>query len=70
MLSKKTLKFLMEKYPIGSRVELLVMDDICAPPIGTQGTVTGIDAIGSLLVDWDNGSRLHVIYGIDKVKNV
>lgn len=31
------------RYPIGTRVELVEMDDAQAPPIGTQGTVTGVD---------------------------
>lgn len=32
------------------------MDDTQAPPIGTLGTVIGVDAIGSLLMSWDNGN--------------
>ena len=56
------------RYPIGTRVELVEMDDAQSPPIGTQGTVTGVDDTGSLLVDWDNGSELNVIYGVDRVK--
>ena len=58
------------RYPIGTRVELVEMDDAQAPPIGTQGTVTGVDDTGSLLVDWDNGSGLNVIYGVDQVKKL
>ena len=57
-------------YPIGIRVELVKMDDVQAPPIGTLGTVIGVDDTGSLLVDWDNGSRLNVIYGVDRVKKL
>ena len=30
-------------YPPGTRVMLIRMDDVQAPPIGTQGTVTGVD---------------------------
>jgi hypothetical protein len=37
------------------------MDDPAAPPIGTQGTVTGVDDIGDILVDWNNGSSLNVV---------
>ncbi|WP_458574480.1 DUF4314 domain-containing protein [Longicatena caecimuris] len=55
-------------YPIGTRVELVKMDDVQAPPVGTKGTVYGVDDIGSLLVHWDNGSTLHVLYGIDVCK--
>ena len=43
------------------------MDDPQAPPVGTEGTVTGVDDTGSLLVDWDNGSGLNVVYGEDIV---
>ena len=56
-------------YPNGTRVELLQMN-IQAPPIGTKGTVYGVDDTGSLLVHWDNGSGLSVIYGEDIVRKV
>jgi hypothetical protein len=46
------------------------MDDAQAPPMGTHGTVTGVDDTGSLLVDWDNGSGLNVIWGVDVVRKV
>ena len=45
---------LREDFPVGCRVELLRMDDVQAPPIGTLGTVIGVDAIGTIHVDWDN----------------
>ena len=61
---------LLRLYPAGTRVELVEMDDAQAPPIGTQGTVTGVDDTGSLLMDWDNGSGLNVIYGVDRVKKL
>lgn len=70
MITKEQLAALRSQYPSGTRVELLQMDDVQAPPIGTKGTVTGIDDTGSLLVGWDNGSRLNVIYGIDLVRKV
>ena len=66
IISKEKLHHLREKYPVGCRVELLRMDDIQAPPIGTVGTVTGVDDIGSILVTWDTGSSLNVVYGEDK----
>lgn len=61
---------LRRRYPNGTRVKLVEMDDEQAPPIGTKGTVYGIDDIGSLLVHWDNGSSLHVLYGIDSCVKV
>lgn len=51
-----------QKYPAGTRVELIRMDDPQAPPAGTKGTVIGVDDTGSIMVDWDNGSGLNVIY--------
>ena len=57
---------LRKKYPVGIRVELVKMDDVQAPPIGTKGTVKGVDDIGSILVQWDNGSTLNIVYGEDK----
>ena len=57
-------------YPIGTRVELVSMDDPQAPPVGTHGTVTGVDDTGSLLMAWDNGGGLNVIYGEDTVKKL
>lgn len=59
-----------KKYPAGTRVELLGMDDPQAPPIGTRGTVTGVDDAASIMVDWDNGSGLNVVYGVDHVRIV
>ena len=56
---------LCEIYPAGTRVELVRMDDVQAPPIGTKGTVSGVDDAGSICVNWDNGSGLNVLYGVD-----
>lgn len=61
---------LRETYRRGTRVELLEMDDAQAPPVGTKGTVLGVDDTGSIMVDWDNGSGLNVIYGVDRVRKV
>lgn len=59
---------LKKQFPVGSRVELIKMDDKQAPPIGTRGTVKGVDDIGSIMVAWDNGSSLNVIYGEDECR--
>ena len=70
--SKEVVERIRREFPSGTRVELLQMDDPQAPPIGTQGTVMGVDDIGSIMVAWDNGSGLSVALGEDlcrKVKN-
>ena len=69
-ISKSELEMLRKTYPSGTRVELIEMDDFEAPPIGTRGTVIGVDDTGNLMVDWDNGSGLNVIYGEDVVRKV
>lgn len=57
-------------YPAGTRVELIQMDDAQAPPVGTHGTVIGVDDTGSIMVNWDNGSGLNIIYGVDRCRKV
>ena len=68
--SQQVVERLRKEYPNGTRVELVQMDDAQAPPVGTLGTVIGVDDTGSLLMNWDNGSGLNVIYGEDVVKKV
>lgn len=70
MIRREVLNALREQYPKGTRVELVQMDDPQAPPIGTQGTVVGVDDIGSIMVHWDNGSGLSVAYGEDVCRRV
>ena len=68
--SRVVVESLRKRYPTGTRVELLEMNDFQAPPIGTRGTVIGVDDIGSIMVRWDNGSGLSVAYGVDRVRIV
>ena len=66
--NKAVVDSLRIQYPAGTRVELVQMDDVQAPPPGTMGTVLGVDDTGSLLMKWDNGCGLNVIYGEDIVR--
>ena len=68
--SRETVRRIREQYPAGTRVELVWMDDAQAPPEGTKGTVLGVDDTGSLLMHWDNGSGLNVVWGEDIVRKV
>ena len=61
-------KALRERYPVGIIIELVEMDDSQRPPTGTKGTVYGVDDTGSILVSWDNGSQLNVIFGVDIIR--
>ena len=70
MISKEALQALRERFPRGARVELVKMDDPQAPPIGTKGTVLGVDDIGSIMVAWDSSGSLNVAYGVDVCRKV
>lgn len=70
MITAKELESLRFLYPEGTRVELLRMDDVQAPPVGTKGTVVGVDDTGSLMMNWDNGSGLNVVWGEDLVRKI
>lgn len=69
-LNKEVVEELRKKYPVGTRVELVFMEDIQAPPIGTKGTVRGVDDIGSIMVSWDNGSSLSIAYCEDSCRRI
>jgi len=68
--SKEIVEMVRRQYPVGSRVELTKMDDPQAPPIGTRGTVEGVDDAASIIVHWDDGSGLNVVYGEDACRRV
>ena len=68
--NKQEVERVRRMYPAGTRVELVSMDDPQAPPAGTLGTVLGVDDTGSLLMRWDNGSGLNVIWRQDVVRKV
>lgn len=61
----KQIEILRKRYPIGTRIKLVHMDDIQAPPTGTLGTVRYVDDIGTIHIKWDNGSSLGLVVGED-----
>ena len=63
--NEKIVEKLRKRYPEGCRVELVKMDDTQAPPIGTKG-----DDAGSIMVSWDSGSHLSIIYGEDLCRKI
>lgn len=68
--SREVVKQLREEYPEGTRVRLISMQDPYAPPRGTEGTVQGVDDAGAIMVDWDNGSGLHILYEVDVCEKI
>lgn len=67
---KEEVERIRAEFPKGCRVVLEEMDDIQAPPVGTQGTVRGVDDAGSIMVSWDTGGSLHVVYGVDRCRRI
>lgn len=67
---REVVERIKKDYPVGCRVELVRMDDAQAPPVGTKGTVIAVDDTGSLIMKWDNGSGLNVIYGEDYARRI
>jgi len=68
--NRQTALRIRREYPAGTRIALIAMDDVQAPPVGTHGTVLAVDDAASLLVHWDNGSTLNVIYRVDRVRKL
>ena len=66
----RNIQFLKDLYPAGTRVKLVEINDIQAPPIGTLGTVMYVDDIGTIHIKWDNGSTLGAAYPEDRVSKI
>ena len=65
-LSPEEIKEIENKYRPGSKVKLVKMYDLYAPPKGTIGIIQGVDGAGNILVNWENGSSLSLISIIDE----
>lgn len=68
--SREIIAQVRERYPVGTKVQLIKMDDPQAPPVGTVGIVSGVDDIGSIQVAWENGSTLSIVYGEDLCRRI
>ena len=70
-ISKETLAMLREKYPSGTRVELLHMDDpYTSLTTGDKGTVRCVDDMGTVHISRDCGSSLGAIYRVDIITKI
>ena len=68
--SREQIAALRERYPHGTKVKLLAMDDPQAPPVGTLGEILGVDDAAQLLVRWETCSSLSIIFGVDRFEIV
>ena len=72
MIKQWQLEQLRKEYPIGTRVELIHMDDPYNKKLvpGCKGSVRWVDDWGTIHVNWDCGSGLGVVYGEDSCRKV
>lgn len=69
--SREAVAMICQMYPVGCRVELIGMDDPYSKLLpGEQGTVSAVDDTGTVFVNWDWGSGLGVVYGVDEIRKL
>lgn len=70
IITRKNLSVLINTYSPGSRVQLVSMHDPYCKELspGAMGTVAFVDAVGTIHVNWDCGSTLGIVYGVDSCK--
>ena len=70
-LSRELVKDIKEKYPACTRVRCISMPQEPYPvPSGTIGTVTCVDAIGTIHVNWDNHSPIGRVPDVEQFEVV
>jgi len=67
--TRETIEELRNEFPVGTKVELVKMDDphTRLRP-GDKGVVRLVDDAGNIHIRWDNGEGLAAAYGEDIVK--
>lgn len=66
-----TVERIRKMYPNGTRVELVEMNDPYSRlKPGDKGTVRFVDDTGTIFVDWDSGSGLGIVYGVDRLRKL
>lgn len=66
-----TVERVRKMYPVGTRVELIQMDDPYSRlKPGDKGTVRSVDDTATVFVGWDCGSGLGIVYGVDRIRKI
>ena len=63
--TEKELEMLRAKYPKGTKILLIHMNDLQPVPTGTIGEVALIDDCGNIHMIWQNRRSLAIIEGVD-----
>ena len=68
---RKVVDRLRKIYPSGTRVELVRMEDpYTTLKPGDTGRVVFVDDTGSVHIQWDKGSSLAALYGVDVIRKM
>lgn len=70
MMERKRVEQLRELYPKGMKIRCLSMNDPYPILDGTIGTVSFIDDAGTIHMQWENGSTLGLVEGVDQFEIV
>lgn len=70
--SQEIVAHIRKLYPVGCRVKLVHLgnDPYSELLPGDLGTVSIIDDTGTIFVNWDRGSTLGIVYGVDIVRKL
>lgn len=68
--TKEQVERTRSKYPKGLRVELISIGDDPYSKLkpGDRGTVKFVDDTGTVFINWDCGSGLGMVYGVDYIR--
>ena len=71
MNNRETIERLKRDYPKGATIELIEMNDPYREmPAGLRGVVDLVDDAGGIHINWQNGSSLAAIPGVDQIKRI
>jgi hypothetical protein len=68
--NKTRIEMLKARYSVGTRIELISMEDESDMPNGLIGTVDFVDDIGQLQMSWDNGRTLALNPDVDRFRKI
>lgn len=66
--TKEEVEQIKQQYVAGTKIELIKMYDLQAPPAGTKGFIDFVDDLGTIHMKWENGSTLGLVVGTDEFK--
>mgnify|MGYP002715826854 CR=1 FL=1 len=65
-MNPEQINLLKKHYPVGTRIELVEEVDVNSTlEQGEKGTITRVDSLGYIHINWDSGISGVLLYGID-----